>query len=92
MKSPCRSARNTASVRASFRKRPNELTLVQLVGAGLGVTIAPNCVRQIAIPGVACLRLRGADVSSDVELAYRSDDNRPIVKAFTSIATAAIGP
>jgi len=72
------------------QEAPQWLTLVRLVGAGLGVTIAPACVRQIAIPGVVCLSLRGADVSSDVELAYRSEDDRPIVKAFTNIATAVL--
>jgi DNA-binding transcriptional LysR family regulator len=70
------------------QEAPQWLTLLRLVGAGLGVTIAPACARQVATRGVVCLRLRGADVSSDIELAYRSGDTRPIVKAFTSIATA----
>jgi DNA-binding transcriptional LysR family regulator len=70
------------------QEAPQWLTLLRLVDAGLGVTIAPACVRQVSTPGVVFLRLRGADVSSDIELAYRAGDQRPIVKAFTSIATA----
>jgi DNA-binding transcriptional LysR family regulator len=70
------------------QEAPQWLTLLRLIDAGLGVTIAPACVRQVATPGVVFLRLRGADVSSDIELAYRTGDERPIVKAFTSIATA----
>jgi DNA-binding transcriptional LysR family regulator len=72
------------------QEAPQWLTLLRLVGAGLGVTIAPACVRQVSTAGVVCLRLRGADVSSDIELAYRVGDDRPIVKAFTSIATAVL--
>ena len=72
------------------QEAPQWLTLLRLVGAGLGVTIAPACVRQVATPGVVFLRLRGADVSSDIELAYRAGDERPIVRAFTSIATAVL--
>lgn len=70
------------------QEAPQWLTLLRLVGAGLGVTIAPACVRQIATPGVVCLRLRGAHVVSDIELACRLNDTRPIVKAFTAIAKA----
>lgn len=72
------------------QEAPQWLTLLRLVGAGLGVTIAPACVRQITTLGVVCLSLRGAHVSSDIELARRSGDQRPIVKAFTSIATAVL--
>jgi DNA-binding transcriptional LysR family regulator len=69
------------------QEAPQWLTLLRLVGAGFGVTIAPSCVRQVADPDTVCLRLRGSHVRSDIELAYRSGDGRPIVKAFTAIAT-----
>jgi DNA-binding transcriptional LysR family regulator len=72
------------------QEAPQWLTLLRLVGAGLGVTIAPACVRQIALPEVVCLRLAGARVSSDIELAYRTGDSRAIVKSFTAIATAVL--
>jgi DNA-binding transcriptional LysR family regulator len=72
------------------QEAPQWLTLLRLVGAGLGVTIAPACIRQIAAPDVVCLRLQGAQVSSDIELAYRTGDDRAIVRAFTVIATAVL--
>lgn len=74
------------------QEAPQWLTILRLVGAGLGVTIAPACVRQIASPDVACLPFRvrqsgrAASVKSDIELAYRRDEDRAIVTTFLSIA------
>jgi DNA-binding transcriptional LysR family regulator len=70
------------------QEAPQWLTVLRLVGAGLGVTIAPACVRQISAPDVVCRRLRGASVQSDIELAYRRDEDRAIAKAFFAIARA----
>ena len=68
------------------------LTILRLVGAGLGVSIAPACVQHIATPDVACVPLREATVVSDLELVHRAGDLRPIVHAFTQIATHAVQP
>jgi DNA-binding transcriptional LysR family regulator len=68
------------------QEAPHWLTILRLVGAGLGVSIGPACVARIATPDVVCRGLRGAVVRSDVELAYRSGDDREIVKAFCAIA------
>ena len=68
------------------QEAPQWLTILRLVGAGLGVSIAPACVQQIAGPEVVCRRLRGAKVTSDIELAYRADENRAIVRTFLTIA------
>jgi DNA-binding transcriptional LysR family regulator len=65
------------------------LTILRLVGAGLGVSIAPACVRHIAIPEVACVALREPSVVSDLELLHRADEDRPMVHAFAAIATDA---
>src|SRR5882724_3153303 len=65
------------------------LTILRLIGAGLGVSIAPDCVRKIASPEVICIPLRGAKVLSDIELAYRSGEERPIVATFAQIARKA---
>jgi hypothetical protein len=48
------------------------------------VTIAPACVRQIAARDVVCRPLTGADVQSDIELAYRENEGRAMVKAFAA--------
>jgi DNA-binding transcriptional LysR family regulator len=62
------------------------LTILLLVGAGLGVSVAPACVRRIASPEVVCIPLRGAKVVSDIELARAVGDARPIVEHFAHIA------
>jgi DNA-binding transcriptional LysR family regulator len=73
------------------QEAPQWLTILRLVGAGLGVTIAPECVRQIASPHVVCVGLRGASVRSQIELAYRSNDDRAILRSFAEIARKSFG-
>ncbi|HTD97249.1 MAG TPA: LysR family transcriptional regulator [Edaphobacter sp.] len=68
------------------QEAPQWLTVLRLVGAGLGVTIAPACAQQIAAADVVCRRLRGATLRSNIELAYRTGEDRDIVKAFANIA------
>jgi DNA-binding transcriptional LysR family regulator len=67
------------------QEAPQWLTILRLVGAGLGVTIAPACVEQIAASDVVCRRLRTA-VKSDIELAYRTGEDRALAKTFCRIA------
>ena len=62
------------------------LSILRLVGAGLGVSVAPACVRRISSPEVVCLPLRGAKVSSNIELGRVRGDSRPIVEHFVRIA------
>jgi DNA-binding transcriptional LysR family regulator len=80
---------------AGFRPRvvqeaPQWLTIVRLVGAGLGVSITPSCVERIQTRDVVCRRLRVKpgtnEVKSSIELAWRVGDNRPIVETFCRIA------
>jgi DNA-binding transcriptional LysR family regulator len=68
------------------QEAPQWLTIMRLVGAGLGVSIAPVCVHQLAAPNVVCIRLRGTHVLSNVELAYRIGEDRAIVQFFADIA------
>jgi DNA-binding transcriptional LysR family regulator len=68
------------------QEAPQWLTIMRLVGAGLGITIAPACVKQIAAPNVACLKLRRAAIQSDIELAYRTGEDRAIVEAIATVA------
>ncbi len=65
------------------------LTILRLIGAGLGVSIAPACVRQIAAPDVVCLPLSTGKANpksiSTIELATRVGESRPIVTRFAGI-------
>lgn len=68
------------------QEAPQWLTILRLVGAGLGVTIAPRCVAQLAGDDVACRPLRAASVRSDIELACRTHEDRAIVLSFVELA------
>lgn len=65
------------------------LTILRLIGAGFGVSIAPACVGSIASPDVVCLPLQrkphSAAVYSSIELAVHSGESRPIVQQFANI-------
>ena len=76
---------------AGFRPRvvqeaSNWMTIMRLIGVGFGVSIAPACVAGVAPHDVVCLPLRGAGEGSHVELAFRREETRPIVRAFAEIA------
>jgi DNA-binding transcriptional LysR family regulator len=74
------------------QEAPQWLTILRLIGAGLGVSIAPACVQQIATPDIVCRRLRGAKVLSNIELACRVEEDRTIVKSFAKIAQSSFTP
>ena len=65
------------------------LTILRLVGAGLGVSVAPACVQRLVSPEVVCVPLRDAKVVSEIELARAVGDTRPIVEHFLQIARGA---
>jgi DNA-binding transcriptional LysR family regulator len=62
------------------------LTILRLISAGFGISIAPSCVRSIASAQVVCLPLRGAKTVSNIELAWLAGETRPIVERFRQIA------
>jgi len=67
------------------------LTILRLVDAGLGVSLAPACVGQIAPPGVVCLPLQGVTLRSEVQFAQREGEARVLVQDFGRLAQAAAG-
>jgi DNA-binding transcriptional LysR family regulator len=73
------------------QEAPQWLTILRLVGAGLGVSVGPACTRQIAGADIACPGLRGAEVTSDIELAYRESEDRAVVAAFAAVARKSFG-
>jgi DNA-binding transcriptional LysR family regulator len=58
------------------------VSILRLVGAGMGVSIAPSCVQRLASTDVVCVPLRNAKVSSNIELGLVKGDSRPIVDHF----------
>jgi DNA-binding transcriptional LysR family regulator len=65
---------------------PQWPTILRLVGAGLGVTIVPECVKQFADSEVVWRKISPGDALSTVDLAYRRDSSRPNAEAFCSLA------
>jgi DNA-binding transcriptional LysR family regulator len=72
-----------------MQEAPHWLTIMRLVGAGLGVTIAPACIQKIADQEVRCIRLRGARIYSHLELAYRPETSTALETAFLDMARSA---
>lgn len=68
------------------QEAPHWLTILRLVGAGLGVTIAPACVANLADEEVRCIRLRNAKVFSHLELAYRGETLTELEETFLALA------
>lgn len=64
------------------------LSILRLVGAGLGVSVAPACVRRMSPPDVVCLPIRDAKVVSNIEIAWAKQKvgSRPMLEHFVRIA------
>jgi DNA-binding transcriptional LysR family regulator len=67
------------------QEAPQWLTVVRLVGAGLGVTIAPASVEAIVGPDVVCRKLSGATGTTSIDLVYRLKESSPLVNAFCEV-------
>jgi DNA-binding transcriptional LysR family regulator len=64
---------------------PQWPTLVSLVAAGLGVSLAPACVAHIAIPG-AIYRDVGSSCRTTIDLGIKIGADQTMLKAFIEIA------
>jgi DNA-binding transcriptional LysR family regulator len=72
------------------QEAPQWPTLIRLVAAGLGVSLAPACVSNIPIPGVVYGRV-GAACSTTVDLAVKAGAEQIPAKNFTRIAGELLG-
>lgn len=70
------------------QEAPQWLTVVRLVGAGLGVTIAPASVQQIVSPDVVCRKLSPSGGATSIDLVYRLRETSPLVTAFRALITS----
>jgi DNA-binding transcriptional LysR family regulator len=69
---------------------PQWPTLISLVAAGLGVSIAPACVANVAIPG-AIYRALNTPCRSTIDLGIRTGSDRILARNFTEIAKQHVG-
>jgi DNA-binding transcriptional LysR family regulator len=82
----------TSGIRPTIvQDAPEWLTLLRLVSSGLGFSIAPACVATIQTPGVVCRELTKCPISTNIELAWRSDHLNPIMEAFLAEARKMFG-
>ena len=70
------------------QEAPQWLTILRLVGAGLGVTIAPASVEKIRDSGVVCRKLLPAGGLTSIDLACRAETPGPLVEGFNTLARA----
>src|SRR6201993_2450665 len=63
---------------------PQWPTLLRLVAAGLGVSLAPACVGKLVMPGVTYRKLRSRHWSS-IDIGMRADIGNPAAEVFLEI-------
>jgi DNA-binding transcriptional LysR family regulator len=66
------------------QEAPHWVTIVSLVGAGLGVSIAPECIAKITTGNVVSRPLTHR-ASSFLNLAYRPNETSPVVREFARL-------
>jgi DNA-binding transcriptional LysR family regulator len=71
------------------QEAPEWLTVLRLVSSELGFSIAPACVATIKAPGVVCRELTKCPISTDIQLAHRTDYLSPIMETFLIAARKA---
>jgi DNA-binding transcriptional LysR family regulator len=64
-----------------IRRRPDILTIITLVGAGLGVAIVPDSFQAIRIPGVVYKPIVPRE-EAKLAAAFRNDERGPAIRAF----------
>lgn len=72
------------------QEAPQWATITMLVQSGMGVSIGPACVANLAIPGVIYRPLQSPRRSS-VDVAFRSDLKNPAAEALLSLAYGEYG-
>jgi len=83
-----RSCRESGFVPRREHEAPSTAVLLALVAAGLGVAVVPASVRALPLEGVIFRDLLDAG-SVELSLAYRTDDDNPVVDAVIEVLEAA---
>ncbi len=60
-------------------------TTLSLVAAGIGVSIVPRCIGNVARKDVVFRRLTGVRAHTDLMVAYRERDPSPVVQTFLKV-------
>jgi DNA-binding transcriptional LysR family regulator len=65
---------------------PHYSTVVNLVAAGLGVSIVPASMMQVRVTGIAYRQIAGQSPTTRLALAYRRGETSPVVRNFIARA------
>lgn len=68
-----------------FQEAAEPQTLLAMVGAGLGVALMPETTSRIGWPGVVFVPIQENAPSANLYIAYTSQDDAPVVRAFLKI-------
>lgn len=66
-------------------------TAVSLVGAGVGLTVVPESLTVLRLPGVTFRAIAGSSELAETALCWRRDESLPAVDRFLSLARTLIG-
>jgi DNA-binding transcriptional LysR family regulator len=69
---------------------PGWQTAISMVGAGIGVSILPESVRVLHLPGVVYRRI-SSEIQSVIALMTRPDDDRPMTEHFVRSSVKLMG-
>jgi DNA-binding transcriptional LysR family regulator len=67
---------------------PHFATIVNLVAAGLGVSIVPASMMQVRVAGIAYRQIAGQAPTTGLALAYRRGETSPVVRNFIARAVS----
>lgn len=63
-------------------------TIVGLVAAGIGISLVPASIMSFTVPGIAYRALQDSPLEWELALAWRRDEQAPVVRAFLDTARA----
>ena len=72
-----------------FQEASEPQTLLAMVGAGLGIALMPETTSRIGWPGVIFLPIKTNPPSANLYIAYTTQDDAPVVRAFLNILNPA---
>jgi len=61
-------------------------TVLGMVSAGMGVALVPSSVQKLRLAGVAYRNLEKVDRTTQLAMAWRCDDDSPVLSAFLNVA------
>ena len=67
------------------QRAADTFTLLTMVGAGLGITVVPEQLRRLNIPGVVFRRIVGAARQAEISVVHRKNESGLAVKAYIEL-------